>query len=152
MLRKLRTCIKNPSRFIVTIIFLFSSFAIGVGGYIPVDDTRIKLPDGREILSVRTGPNSHKIVLKKKQKVLWEKNFEEEYDRLWDYAFFVPVKKGYYSYDLDHDGYPKIAIATWDGGNAMDHRTALIFEVKKNSLKYYGIHHFNLEYGRYVYP
>jgi len=151
MSEKLKSYLKNLNSFAAAIL-LSSSVAIAINGYIPLDDTHIKLMDGRELFSIRTGPNSHKIVLKQKQKVLWEKNFEEEYDRLWDYAFFVPIKKGHYSYDLNHDGYPKIAVATWDGGNAMDHRTAVIFEIKNNSLEYYGTHRFNLEYGRYVYP
>ena len=125
---------------------------MAVNGDIPLDNTHIKLPDGRDVYSVRAGTNSHTILLKRKQKILWQKTFEDEYDRLWDYAFFVPVKKGHFSYDLKHDGNPEIAIATWEGGNAMDHRTALIFEVKKDSLEFLETHPFNLEYGRYVYP
>lgn len=150
MLRKLEIYLKNQNKIFV-FLFLFSRVASAVNGDIPVDNTHLRLPDGREIFSVRKGDHSHQIVLKNGQKILWQKTFEYEYDRLWDYAFFVPIKKGLFSYDLNHDGYPKIAIATWDGGNAMDHRTAVIFEVKKNSLKVYGIHRFNLEYGRYVY-
>ena len=151
MQKRLKISLKNLSRFTRVLIFS-SNMAFAVNGAIPVDNTRVRLPDGREVFSIRAGPNSHTIVLKQKQKVLWQKTFEYEYDRLWDYAFFVPIKKGRFAYDLNHTGYPKIAIATWDGGNAMDRRTALIFEVKANSLEYYTTHRFNLEYGHYVFP
>jgi len=143
---------KSLNKFLSLIILIFCQSARAVNGYIPLDKKHITLPDGREILAVRTGDHSHEIVFKYSQKIIWKKNFEQEYDRLWDHAFFVPIKKGRYSYDLDHSGYPKIAVATWDGGNAMDHRTVVIFEVKKDSLVYWGVHPFNLEYGKFVYP
>jgi hypothetical protein len=149
---KLKIYLRSLSKGITPLIFISSSIALAINGYIPIDNTRIKLSNGTEVLTVRVSPTSHKVVLKRKQKVLWERTFEEEYDRLWEYAFFVPIKKNHFSYDLNHDGKLKIAIATWDGGNAMDHRTALIFTVTNNSLEYYGAHKFNLEYGRYVYP
>lgn len=152
MLKKSKIYLKSLSSGILLVIMMAANSAIAVNGYIPLDKKHIRLTDGREIISLRTGDHSHQIVLRKGKKVLWKKNFEEEYDRLWDHAFFIPIKKGHYSYDLNHDGILKIAIATWDGGNAMDYRTALIFTVKQNSLEYYSFKKFNLEYGRYVYP
>jgi len=139
MPKKLKTSLKNLSKVAFVILLLFSGIALAVNGDIPVDNTHIKLPDGKEVFSIRKGDHSHQIVLKNKGKILWQKTFEYEYDRLWDYAFFVPIKKGRFVYDLNHTGYPKIAIATWDGGNAMDHRTALIFEVRPQSLEYYAV-------------
>jgi hypothetical protein len=152
MLEKLKNCTKSLSK-IILITFVFSSkLAFAVNGYIPVDDTHLRLSDGREIFSIRKGDHSHQIVLKRKNAILWQKTFEYEYDRLWDYAFFVPVKKDHLAFDLNGNGNPKVAIATWDGGNAMDRRTAIIFEVTADALKYYDTQSFNLEYGRYVYP
>ncbi len=144
---------KNRNNWLTFFVSLFfSSTLLAVNGWIPVDDTELTLPDGRMVSSIRTGDHSHKIVLKNGKKVLWSYNFEFEYDRLWDDAFFVPIKPKKYFFDLNHDGYFEIAIATWDGGNNMEHRDAVIFTVKENSLEYFGRHPFNLEYGTYVYP
>jgi hypothetical protein len=62
-------------------------------GIMPVDDKELKLPGGKKIVIKRVGDHSQTIYLKKKGKIVWQKTFEEEYDRLWDYAFFVPIKK-----------------------------------------------------------
>lgn len=134
------------------IFFFLSSPVLPINGWIPVDDTEIKLSDGRKIIAERSGPNSHKIILMRQKKIIWQNNFEQEYERLWDYAFFVPLKKGRYSSDLNKDGLLEVAIGTWDGGNNMANRTVLIFTVKKESLEYYATEKFNLEFGKYVYP
>jgi len=93
MLRKLEIYLKNQNKILFVFLILFSKITLAVNGDIPVDNTYLRLPDGREIFSVRKGDHSHQIVLKDKQKILWQKTFEYEYDRLWDYAFFVPIKK-----------------------------------------------------------
>lgn len=152
MLKKLKNYTKSLNKIILITFIFLPPTAFAVNGYIPVDNTHIRLGDGRDIFSIRKGDHSHQIVLKRKNVILWQKTFEYEYDRLWDYAFFVPVKKDQLAFDLNGNGNLKIAIATWDGGNSMDHRTAIIFEVTKDELKYYDIHKFNLEYGHNVYP
>ncbi|MEQ1878662.1 MAG: hypothetical protein ABL958_18610 [Bdellovibrionia bacterium] len=77
--------------------------------------------------------------------------YEEEFDRLWDYAFFVPIKPGKYFDDVNGDGFPEVGIATWDGGNNIIHRYGLAFSVKGNKLTYFGRQKFNLEYGESIY-
>lgn len=131
---------------------LLVRLAVAAGGKMPIDDTELRLPDGREIVLDLRGEHSHEVLLLASDRLLWSRVYEEEYDRLWDYAFFVPVKSGRrYVYDVNGDGYPEIAIATWDGGNNIANRTALVFTVLPASLEYYATEKFNLEYGEYVY-
>ena len=151
MRKKFWICIKSLSFSLTVLLVIFCSYSSAKNGWIPVDDRKIILPDGRLILSVRKGDHSHSLALKKGDRILWERVFEEEYDRLWDYAFFVPIKPMKYSFDLNSDGFPEIAIATWDGGNNMAGRDALLFTVKLTELKYIGRYPFNLEYGESVF-
>ncbi len=142
---------KNLNKLII--LFLMNiSVVHAVDGLIPIENIEMKLSNERSVITQRTGIHSHKIVLKQKDKVIWQKEYEEEYERLWDYAFFIPIKKNRNSYDLNQDGYPEIAIGTWDGGNNMANRTVLIFTVKKDKLEYFSKEKINLEYGKYVYP
>lgn len=134
------------------LLVLVSIEVLAIDGLIPVDDTEITLSDGREILIRRDDDQEHSVILKDGQKVLWEQKYHLEYDRLWQYAFFVPVKKGKkYAFDLNGDGAPEIAIGTWDGGNNMKNRDVLLFTVTGHSLEYYGRAPFNLEFGEYVF-
>jgi len=143
---------KSRSRALVFVFFLLLTPKINsANGVMPIDDAEIKLPDGRILLAKRDSGQSHWLILKLKNQTLWIKRFELEYDRVWAYAFFVPVKKGHYIYDLNRDGSPEVAVATWDGGNNIANRYALVFSVKNNSLRYYDRKKFNLEYGEYVY-
>jgi hypothetical protein len=125
--------------------------AFGANGKMPIDDTELDLPDGRRIETVRCGNNCHCLVVKRGSSVLRKQCYQEEFDRLWHYAFFVPIKPGKYSADVNGDGYPEIGIATWDGGNNIINRYALAFSLKGNKLVYFGRKKFNLEYGEYLY-
>ena len=117
----------------------------------PLDDTEIKLPDGRVLEAIRCGIHCHCLVVKQAKNILRKQCYEEEFGRLWDYAFFVPIKPGKYFADVDGDGFLEIGIATWDGGNNIIHRYALAFSLKGNKLVYFGQRKFNLEYGEYIY-
>jgi len=63
--------------------------------------------------------------------------FHETEDRsTWDYASFVYFKSGLLSIDINNDGYPEVAIATYDNGNSVD-RSVLIYPVKPDSVEFY---------------
>ncbi len=125
--------------------------AYAAKGVMPIDDTEIRLPDGRAIEAIRCGTHCHCLVIKRVKSILRRQCYEEEFDRLWDYAFFVPVKPGKYVADVDGDGNLEIGVATWDGGNNIIHRYALAFSIKGDKLVYFGRKKFNLEYGEYLY-
>lgn len=152
MLARSLRCMKTLSSAALVFTLLSAAAAWGAGGRMPTENKSLRLADGREIFLDRRGDHSHDVMLLGADRILWSRVFEQEYDRLWDYAFFVPVKKGgHYSYDMNGDGYPEIAIATWDGGINMRGRTALVFTVLPDSLAYFATEPFNLEYGEYVY-
>jgi hypothetical protein len=132
-------------------------FLIGAGsahaanGKMPINDTELALPDGRQIETVRCGVHCHCLVVTRARTVLRKQCYQEEFDRLWDYAFFVSIKPGEYIADVDGDGAPEIGVATWDGGNNIINRYALAFSIKGDKLVYFGRKKFNLEYGEYLY-
>lgn len=148
-----KSFIRNPKRIAnaLVIFLLGSASAYAANGKMPIDDTEIKLPDGRAIEAIRCGVHCHCLVVKRAKNVLRKQCYEEEFDRLWDYAFFVPVKPGKYIADVDGDGNSEIGIATWDGGNNIINRYGLAFSIKGNKLVYFGRKKFNLEYGEYLY-
>ena len=125
--------------------------AYAANGKMPIDDTELVLPDGRKIEAVRCGTHCHCLTMMRAKEVLRKQCYQEEFDRLWDYAFFVPVKPGKYTADVDGDGNLEIGIATWDGGNNIINRYGLAFSIKGNKLVYFGRKKFNLEYGEYLY-
>ena len=126
--------------------------ALAAQGVMPIDDTEITLLDGRVIKAVRCGDHCHCLEVIKNQQRLRRQCYQEEFDRLWDYTFFVPIKKGgLYSADIDGDGTLEIGIATWDGGNNIADRYALVFSVRGNKLVYMTRKKFNLEYGEYLF-
>ena len=140
---------RSASVGLVSIIMMPAAYA--ANGKMPIDNTTIFLPDGRSIETIRCGVHCHCLVTKRGKQVLCTQCFEEQFDRLWDYAFFVPIKPKKYVWDLDGDGSVEIGIATWDGGNNISNRYALAFSVRGNKLIYFGRQKFNLEYGESVY-
>jgi hypothetical protein len=150
MRRRLWRSIKHLNKFLF-FSGLISNVTLAANGEMPIDDRKIQLPDGRTITSIRCGDHCHCLVVAREQKQLRKQCYQEEFDRLWDYAFFVPIKKGVYVADVNGDGYPEIAVATWDGGNNIANRYALAFSLKGNKLIYFGRKKFNLEYGEYLY-
>jgi hypothetical protein len=160
MQRRFWTFTKNQNSYFWRLsffaLFFFSFQGLAAQGEMPVDDVDLNLPDGRSIHLKRIGDHRQLVTLVKNSDhnkvVLWKKEFEEEFDRLWDWAFFVPVRPKKYVVDINRDGYPEIGIATWDGGNNIDNRYALVFSVLENQLVYIGRRKFNLEYGRSLYP
>ena len=146
--------IKNRSnRFCLFFLILYGGATYAAHGKMPLHDTEIELPDGRRITAVRNGEMGHCLVISAKGGLvtLGRQCFELEYDRIWQYAFFVPLKKYSYVGDLNRDGNPEIAIATWDGGNNITNRYALVFSVKGNKLVYFTRKKFNLEFGDYLF-
>jgi hypothetical protein len=135
----------------IPVLLLAVGSAYGANGKMPIDDTELKLTDGRMIEAVRCGTLCHCLVVTRAKKILRKQCYEEEFDRLWNYAFFIPVKPGKYVTDVDGDGNPEIGIATWDGGNNIINRYGLAFSLKGNKLVYFGRKKFNLEYGEYLY-
>lgn len=142
--------LKNLGRLTLFACF-FSNVAVAANGEMPIDDTGISLPDGRKIETIRCGGHCHCLVVKRAKTILRKQCYEQEFNRLWDYAFFVPVKPGKYISDVDGDGNPEIGVATWDGGNNIINRYGLAFSLKGNKLVYFGRKKFNLEYGEYLY-
>lgn len=142
--------LKNAAR-TLSIVLLASASVYAANGKMPIDDTELVLPDGRKIEAVRCGTLCHCLVVTRAKKILRKQCYSEEFDRLWNYAFFIPVKPGKYVADVDEDGNPEIGIATWDGGNNIIHRYGLAFSVIGNKLVYFGRKKFNLEYGEYLY-
>ena len=116
--------LKNTVISVLTLIFVtcFSTISFAPNGDMPVDDVTLKLSDGRVLHLSRISQHAHIFTIKKSGKLICKRKYEEEYDRVWDWAFFVPVKKGHYEADVNGDGMPEIAIATWDGGNNIAER------------------------------
>jgi hypothetical protein len=150
MQKKCLNFIKNLNSLIALFLFIFPSIAISANGWIPIDDTTVHLSNGKSILTQRIDHHSHYVLIKDGNKIVWKRKFALDYGQLWEYAFFVPIKKDKYESDINKDGYPEIAICTWDGGHFVQ-REALIFTVKDNALKYYDRKKFNLEFSQYVY-
>lgn len=143
---------KSVSLLITSIILVLeATSASAANGKMPIDDTEIKLSGGRTIEIIRCGVHCHCLLIKRKNNVLNKQCYEKEFDRLWDYAFFVPVKPGQYVFDINGDGMPEIGLATWDGGNNITNRYSLAFSLKGNKLIYFGQKKFNLEYGESIY-
>lgn len=145
-IKSLKKIAKVSATLILSCVSVYAS-----NGKMPIDDTEIKLPDGRTIEAVRCGIHCHCLEIKQAKKILRKQCYEQEFDRLWDYAFFVPIKPGKYWADVNGDGTIEIGVATWDGGNNIIHRDALAFSIKGNKLVYFGRKKFNLEYGEYLY-
>ena len=141
------------SRVLFSWFFSFCTTLHAANGVMPIDNTEIELADGRWVIAQRNGELSHCLIVKAKGKteILSLQCFEQEPDRLWQYAFFIPVKRASFVSDIDNNGSLEIGVATWDGGNKIDDRYALIFSLKNNRLQYYGRKKFNLENGEYLF-
>lgn len=103
----------------------------------------LKLPNNRWIWLKKVDEHKTKVILGKKfknskgkliNKVIWAEEYEENYDALWDYAYFLKIKSGKYFSDINHDGRLEVAIMPFDNGNNMI-RHALIFTVKPERLE-----------------
>ena len=124
---------KNVIRIIVLSLCIMPTFALSLCDN-PFDKTELKLPDGR--LLVLNKIEEHMWVLSlhdKKRRLLWKKTYSQDFDSLWDFAYFIKVKGKDYARDLNRDGYLEIALSTWDGGNGPK-RPAIIFSVKETEL------------------
>ena len=134
---------KDLSKVLVGIVFALGSFGPANANEdgIPTEKDTLDLPGGRVVKLLRVSQHETRISLERhsgsRSKVLWTRVYEQEYERLWDQAFFVPVRPGRYFVDLNGDGAPEIGIATWDGGNYLFGH-GLLFSVKKRSLTYFG--------------
>lgn len=133
-------------------ILALGSACEAANGVMPVDDTEIILPNGYALSLKRVGAHAQNLTMRRKDERIWSKRYEEEYDRLWDWAFFVPVVPGRYAVDLDGDGSVEVGIATWDGGNNIANRDALVFSIHEDGPRYRDRRKFNLEFGKSVYP
>ena len=153
MRRLLKSFTESLKKLVSTGAFLivWAAPSYAAHGKMPLDDTKIHLVDGRTIEAVRCGTHCHCLTVRSAQRALRKQCYQEEFDRLWDYAFFVPIKPGKYVADIDGDGDPEIGVATWDGGNNIINRYALAFSIKGNKLVYFGRKKFNLEYGEWMY-
>lgn len=115
----------------------------------------LKLPDGREILISYFSYNDEmkiRIFMRKKNKVLWDKSFIDEFDELWHQAHFIPVIKDKFLEDLNDDELPELGIAIWNGGKAPCASSGIIFTVKEDSLQFLKKQEINTEFSRQIYP
>lgn len=117
----------------------------------PIDHKEVQLSSGRRAVLERCGDHCHCLRIKSNDRAVWSQCYQEEFDRLWDYAFFVPIVRGRYFADINGDGNLEIAVATWDGGNNIADRYAVIFSIQGNQVVYLGRKKFNLEYGEYLF-
>ena len=85
-------------------------------------------------------------------KFLWSHIYCEAFDALWVQAFFIPLKSSQFEIDLNHSGYPKIAIAVFDHGTSLNPRPAVIFTVKERKLVPYAVAHYYVESGEPLFP
>ncbi len=117
----------------------------------------LKLPNGNEILISYHSPSEEtnakiRIFMRKKDKILWDKTFVDEFDELWNQANFIPVTKDKFVEDLNDDGLSEIGIANWNGGKAPCASSAIIFTVKDDSLQFLKKQQINTEFSRFIYP
>ena len=142
MLKKsLISTIKNVHKFLFILVLIIPTLAESKEKQIwPFDKTKITMKDGRTIrLDKMSEEYTWKLSLfSKAKKLLWSKTYSQDFKSLWGDAFFVRVKRKTFIYDLNHDGYPEIALTTWDGGNA-PLRPAIIFTVKEKELKVFRV-------------
>ena len=103
----------------------------------------LKLPHNRWIWLKKVDEHKTKLILGKKiknskgrlmNKVIWSEEYEQKYDNLWDYAYFLKIKSGKFFSDINQDGNLEVAIMPFDDGQLMV-RDALIFTVKPNRLE-----------------
>lgn len=100
----------------------------------PIERDFLSLPDGRWLELRKVNWHKTRIILgKKNKKHIWSSEYEQEYDHLWDYAYFVKLKSNRFLVDLDRDDFPEVGIATYEMGINMI-RDILIFSVKKDRL------------------
>lgn len=100
----------------------------------PIERDFLSLPDGRWIELRKVDWHTTRIILGgKNKKHIWSVEYEQEYDHLWDYAYFVKLKSNRFLSDLDQDGSQEVGIATYELGINMI-RNILIFSVKKDRL------------------
>lgn len=154
MLKKYLRFLKNlarPSNIVLMGILMVVGSAFA--GDPPIERDFLTLPDGRWIKLKKIDWQKTRIILgDKHKKKIWSRAYEQEYDRLWEYAYFVRLKRNRFLVDLDHDGFPEVGIATYDMGNAMI-RNVLIFSVKKDRLEFVKIQGpYNLAADENVFP
>lgn len=103
----------------------------------------LKLPNNRWIWLKKVDEHKTKVILGKKiknsrgkliNKVIWSEEYEEKYDALWDYAYFLKIKSGKFFTDINNDGYQEVAIMPFDDGLLMV-RHVLLFTVKPDRLE-----------------
>lgn len=153
--------LKRCSRFLKSLAKQNNFIMLGVlliigpafAGDPPIDRNFLSLPDGRWIKLKKVGDYTTRMILgDKHKKKVWSREYEQEYDRLWEYAYFVRLKRNRFLVDLDHDSFPEVGIATYDMGNAMI-RNVLIFSVKKDHLEFVKIKGpYNLAADENVFP
>lgn len=105
----------------------------------PFKIVKLTLDDGRVIQLLKKSTHSWSLsLLDDSGQTLWSKNYSEDFDSLWEYAYFIKIKQNSYLRDINKDGRPEFALSTWEGGNAPN-RPAIIFTVEENELKVFKI-------------
>lgn len=119
-----------------------------------MNKTDLKLPDGKEIHITYFSLNDEmriRIFMKLKNKVIWDKSFIDSYDEVWNQAHFIPVTEDKFLEDLNHDGFPEIGIAVWNGGKAPCASSGITFTVRNDSLEFFKKQQINTEFSRQIY-
>jgi len=120
------------------------------------DKKYLKFSTGEEVLLADMekhggAANFQRLFLRNGKRVFWDKTFSQEYGALWNRAYFVPLIPGQFIADLNDDGFPEIAVATWHGGNAVWSNLAIIFTMKNDHLEFLKTFPINVEFSRSVF-
>lgn len=156
MRKKFCSCIKKVDSLLIWLFVICMHIPVVHAAYKPdlTTDVVIFLSDGRK-LSLRNVGDRACYELSLSTQVghyLWDRTYCTDFGTLWLRPFFVPIKAGKYEVDLDHDGYPEVGVAVWDGGNSPRPRWAIIFSVEDKALKPYGRKKYYIESGDSLLP
>lgn len=97
----------------------------------PIERDFIPLPNDRWIWLEKVDVHASRIILGSGPRAfsnrIWFRKYEEEYERVWDYTFFVRILPGQFVV-ADKLGRPLVAIVPYDISNN-PHRMAIIYRV-----------------------
>jgi hypothetical protein len=96
-------------------------------------------------------PNFQRLFMRKNNKVIWDKTFSDDFNILWNSAYFIPLIPEQFILDINFDGNPDFAIATSHGGQAVWKNLAVIFTIIDNEIKFLKTFPINIEFSKSVF-